>query len=98
MASFNSSHADWCGITQDYSFGASVNGCRGDFDFTLLFEEAFLALVPSTVFLLLIPPRLVQLWTGCPISQPLSVSAYEIFGISVISRSVEVIKLSKSIS
>jgi hypothetical protein len=35
---------------------------------------------------------------GCPISQPLSVSAYEIFGISVISQSVEVIKLSKSIS
>jgi hypothetical protein len=35
---------------------------------------------------------------GCVIIQPLSVSADEIFGISVISQSVEVIKLSKSVS
>jgi hypothetical protein len=36
--------------------------------------------------------------TGWSTSQRLSVSAYEIFSISVISQSVEVIKLSKSIS
>jgi ATP-binding cassette subfamily C (CFTR/MRP) protein 1 len=62
MAYFNSTQSDWCGIIQDDSFGPTVNGCRDDFDFTLLFEEAILAVVPSAIFLLLLSPRLVQLW------------------------------------
>ncbi|KFY89738.1 hypothetical protein V500_05527 [Pseudogymnoascus sp. VKM F-4518 (FW-2643)] len=32
------------------------------FDFTLLFEETILSIVPSAILLLLIPPRILQLW------------------------------------
>ncbi|OBT96290.1 hypothetical protein VE01_05823 [Pseudogymnoascus verrucosus] len=32
------------------------------FDFTLLFEETILSILPSAVLLLLIPPRILQLW------------------------------------
>lgn len=32
------------------------------FDFTLLFEETILSIVPSAVLLLLIPPRILRLW------------------------------------
>lgn len=39
----------------DNSFGPYANGCRGRFDFTLLFEESIL-IVPITVLFLLIAP------------------------------------------
>ncbi|KFZ24484.1 hypothetical protein V502_01036 [Pseudogymnoascus sp. VKM F-4520 (FW-2644)] len=32
------------------------------FDFTLLFEETILSITPSAILLLLIPPRILQLW------------------------------------
>jgi ATP-binding cassette subfamily C (CFTR/MRP) protein 1 len=32
------------------------------FDFTLLFEETILSILPSALFLLLIPPRILRLW------------------------------------
>ncbi|CZT50852.1 related to multidrug resistance-associated protein [Rhynchosporium secalis] len=47
----------------DNSFGPFLNipGKR-TFDFTLLFEETILSIGPSTLLLLLVPPRILQLW------------------------------------
>lgn len=35
----------------DDQFGPAVKGTRSSFDFTLLFENTFLSIVPSTIFL-----------------------------------------------
>ncbi|KAK4174396.1 putative multidrug resistance-associated protein [Triangularia setosa] len=45
----------------DGSFGPSVQGCRGDFDFTLTFEKIFFAIIPAAIFIALSLPRIVQL-------------------------------------
>ncbi|RYO90243.1 hypothetical protein DL762_002765 [Monosporascus cannonballus] len=45
-------------VCDDGSFGPTVQGCRGDFDFTLLFEQSFFLIAPSSVFLLLSAARL----------------------------------------
>ena len=45
----------------DDSFGPAVSGCRGDFDFTLTFEEIILSIVPSVCFILLAGLRIIQL-------------------------------------
>jgi len=37
----------------DNSFGPAVRVCRSDFDFTLLFEQIILTIVPSSIFILL---------------------------------------------
>jgi hypothetical protein len=37
----------------DLTFGPIVEGCRNDFDFTLLFEQIFFAIVPTSMFLVL---------------------------------------------
>lgn len=42
---------------RDDSFGPHAGECRGGFDFTLLFEETILTLLPTSLFLLFIPPR-----------------------------------------
>jgi hypothetical protein len=39
--------------SNDESLGPAVLGCRGDFDFTILFELTFFSLVPSCAFILL---------------------------------------------
>lgn len=36
----------------DNQFGPAVNGARSSFDFTLLFENTILTIIPSTIFLL----------------------------------------------
>lgn len=36
----------------DDQFGPAVKGERSNFDFTLLFENSFLAIFPSSIFLL----------------------------------------------
>jgi hypothetical protein len=41
----------------DDSFGPHAGDCRGGFDFTLLFEEAILTLVPVGILLVVLPPR-----------------------------------------
>jgi hypothetical protein len=41
----------------DNSFGPHAGDCRGGFDFTLLFEESILTLLPAGLILLLLPPR-----------------------------------------
>ncbi|KAF9875181.1 ABC transporter [Colletotrichum karsti] len=51
-----------CPLGSDDQFGPRIDfDCR-PFDFTLLFEDAVFQLVPATVFLLLIPVRLISLW------------------------------------
>lgn len=42
----------------DDSFGPHATNCRGDFDFTLLFEETILNLLPLLLLLIAIPPRI----------------------------------------
>lgn len=35
----------------DHTFGPTVTGCRGDFDFTVKFEDIVLCLLPALVFI-----------------------------------------------
>jgi hypothetical protein len=52
-----------CPFGFDNQFGPRISiQCR-PFDFTLLFEDIFFVSLPSTVFLLLVPPWLYCLWT-----------------------------------
>lgn len=49
-------------IRADNTFGPTTKElCRGGFDFTLLFEQSFLSLVPSILLILALPFRLVRL-------------------------------------
>ncbi|OTA90463.1 hypothetical protein M434DRAFT_77909 [Hypoxylon sp. CO27-5] len=41
-----------CADTNDQSLGPSVLGCRGDFDFTIKFEQLVFSLVPSVIFII----------------------------------------------
>jgi hypothetical protein len=50
------SHA-FCSRLDD-SFGPHAGDCRGGFDFTLLFEEAILTIVPLGLLLIVLPPRI----------------------------------------
>lgn len=51
-----------CVPAADRAFGPQVHGCRADFDFTLMFEESFLSIAPSSLFLAVVPLRL---WYLC---------------------------------
>ena len=47
----------------DNSFGPFIDfPGKVTFDFTLLFEETILSILPSALFLLLVPPRILRLW------------------------------------
>ena len=49
--------------TNDNTFGPFVDiPGRDSFDFTLLFEETILSIIPSALLLLLIPLRIIRLW------------------------------------
>lgn len=52
---------DFLGCLNDESFGPTVQGCRGDFDFTIMFEKIFFALIPTAVFIAVCLPRAVYL-------------------------------------
>lgn len=45
----------------DISFGPAVEGCRGNFDFTLKFEKIILSILPSAIFIALSVPRGIYL-------------------------------------
>ena len=47
--------------SSDDVFGPVVDGCRGGFDFTLLFEQSILSIGPSAIFLLFVPVKFFQL-------------------------------------
>ncbi|KAK3311692.1 P-loop containing nucleoside triphosphate hydrolase protein [Chaetomium strumarium] len=61
MAQSSVSGPAWCGRVDD-SFSPHAGDCRGGFDFTLLFEESILTLLPAGLILLLVPPRVWFLW------------------------------------
>jgi ATP-binding cassette, subfamily C (CFTR/MRP), member 1 len=50
-----------CGPFADDTFGPVVDDCVRTFDFTLLFEESILAILPSALLLLAAPVRLFSL-------------------------------------
>jgi ATP-binding cassette, subfamily C (CFTR/MRP), member 1 len=52
---------NFSGCLDDESFGPTVQGCRGDFDFTIKFEKIFMSLIPTAVFIAVCLPRLVYL-------------------------------------
>jgi hypothetical protein len=45
----------------DNSFGPHASNCRGNFDFTLLFEESILSLLPTSIIILAALPRIWHL-------------------------------------
>jgi len=54
-----------CSYGADNVFGPVVAAeCRQGFDFTLLFEQSILSILPSSLFLLAIVPRFVWLHTA----------------------------------
>ena len=51
-----------CTPAVDNTFGPEIGqGCRGGFDFTLLFEQSFFQIAPSALLLLIVPIRASQL-------------------------------------
>lgn len=67
-------------IRIDDTFGPHAGPCRGGFDFTLLFEEIILTLLPAGIILLALPFRLWYL-------------AQRVKKVQANSRSLTVIKL-----
>ncbi|KFY64271.1 hypothetical protein V496_03372 [Pseudogymnoascus sp. VKM F-4515 (FW-2607)] len=69
------------------------------FDFTLLFEETILSIVPSAILLLLIPPRIRQLWKAPHkvISSYLLTAKITFLTIFSILQVVNVIEVSQSL-
>lgn len=58
----------------DGTIGPFAHLCgHGRFDFTLLFEQCFLALLPSILFILVASIRLSQLWRAKPVTVPSSI-------------------------
>lgn len=54
--------ASACSIEADNAFGPAVNAsCRDGFDFTLLFEQSILGILPAVVFLVAFPEALYRL-------------------------------------
>lgn len=50
-----------CGQFPDNTFGPVVDECARVFDFTLLFQESILTILPSAALLLFAPLRLISL-------------------------------------
>jgi ATP-binding cassette subfamily C (CFTR/MRP) protein 1 len=54
--------AMFCPLEADDILWPLTDGCRENFDFTLLFEECFFQIIPSALLLLSTPPRAVHLF------------------------------------
>jgi len=54
---------DFSSCPNDDLFGPAVEGCRGDFDFTIKFEKIFFALIPTSVFIAVSLTRVLFLAT-----------------------------------
>ena len=50
-----------CVSAADDAFGPQVQHCRGGHDFTLLFEQAILTIIPATALLVAVPFRVLHL-------------------------------------
>jgi hypothetical protein len=53
--------SDFCAPNGDSYFGPQVEPCLRSFDFTLRFENLFLSIAPSVLFLLIAPVRIFTL-------------------------------------
>lgn len=63
FAHFQSKAVNSTAYADDNNFGPFLEFPGiGSFDFTLLFEETILSILPSALLLLLIPPRIFRLW------------------------------------
>jgi hypothetical protein len=51
-----------CSIVWDQLFGPVVNPCRRPFDFTVLFEEAILSILPGGLFSVLAAVNILRKW------------------------------------
>lgn len=49
------------GCLNDGTFGPSVFGCRGNFDFTMGFEEVILSIVPAALFIICATLRIISI-------------------------------------
>ncbi|XWW92149.1 hypothetical protein V2A60_000071 [Cordyceps javanica] len=58
-----------CPASADRAFGPAIRGCRSQFDFTLLFQETILTLLPCIVFVLLVFLRAVVLLRKAPVTK-----------------------------
>ncbi|KAK1838251.1 ABC multidrug transporter [Colletotrichum chrysophilum] len=67
----------------DDSLGPGVQGCRGNFDFTLRFERIFLAIIPAAVFVALSLPRIAYLTKKPRIVGAKTVQAIKLAAITV---------------
>jgi ATP-binding cassette subfamily C (CFTR/MRP) protein 1 len=73
-------------LDADDRFGPTVVGCRDDFDFTLMFEQSILSLIPSVVLLIVSVARITQLYrcriktvtTPLRFCKPVSAVCYDI--------------------
>lgn len=52
---------EFSGCLNDESIGPAVEGCRGDFDFTIKFERICFMLIPTIVFMAICLPRILYL-------------------------------------
>ncbi|KAH7411054.1 P-loop containing nucleoside triphosphate hydrolase protein [Cadophora sp. MPI-SDFR-AT-0126] len=52
---------EFSGCLNDEAMGPAVEGCRGNFDFTIKFERIFFMLVPTTIFITVCIPRILYL-------------------------------------
>ena len=75
-----------CLPTADDVFGPVVSGCRQNFDFTLLFEQGILTLVPAALLLLVAPIRLLQLYKASVKTRPASVGQVKLVSYFKLNR------------
>ncbi|KYK58885.1 hypothetical protein DCS_00012 [Drechmeria coniospora] len=73
-----------CSIDVQDDFGPAVAAadCNDGFDFTLLFEQLCLSILPAAVFAVLGPARLWQLLRRPPICRPASLCRFKLVGAS----------------
>ncbi|KAM0669637.1 hypothetical protein ACQRIU_000032 [Beauveria bassiana] len=58
-----------CPASADQAFGPAIRGCRSHFDFTLLFQETILTLLPCIVFILLASLRAIAVLREAPVTK-----------------------------
>jgi hypothetical protein len=72
-----------CLVKSDNEFGPRVDiNCRS-FDFNLLFEDAFFAVLPAAMFLLILPARVRILY-----KEPVKVTTYRSVAYKFVGRNV----------
>jgi hypothetical protein len=66
-----------CLPVNDDVFGPVIQGCRSNFDFTLLFEQTILSIGPAALLLLFAPPRVIRLLRSNKKTRPSRLRLYK---------------------